>query len=567
MTNKYRGFFLNIIYLILLVEVALNRDNINYEEYVKLYDATKDINIKIKTELEDIEKKNYEYLQRINEKNIDFPHCSKIKNIIEKTKDFCNSIDKIKEKLIKENGGYDKKNNIKNPKGKRAEKTTLEEINIILNGSYKELSQADNNNKKPAEEDKGLEKTPLKKENKKKKSFRSIKRKRKNLEKSGEENVINEEKEKGNYKKKQEGKLKKKTLIELLAGLEQKKNELLLACLMEINKIEEKIEKNKWDMGSFDILIKPEKNTIKQNEPYKAQVYLVAKNTNEKIKVNDNEIKDNEIILPPKQNIVFDNKGLSKQILNVNYNFKSPFNNKTISLSKAVEFSISNRKDIEGQHALIEALYKNCDNLYSVRNLDPERNNDISFSFEGGSCNIIKKENDRYTLMLVPTEDKGILHILNSKKEIDKIEFNVREIGKPKIDVVINNKIAVEDSTLTTENINNIMITSTANEGSKDKFPNESYYEVQNFTIYFCKDDKAFYTREVVGNNYNLSAEEKRQLRKAEKMIIKTDSVKRLYIDPETKKGKIKEKNILSGGEVFSRTVTLISKEKDEEED
>lgn len=564
MTNKYRGFFLNIIYLVFLVEVALNRDNINYEEYVNLYEATKDSNIKIKTELEDIEKKNYEYLQKIDEKNIDFPHCSEIKNIIEKTKDFCNSIDKIKEKLIKENGGYDKKNNIKNPKGKRTEKTTLEEINIILNGSYKEPSQEDNNNKNTAEENKKLENTSLKKEVKEKISLRGIKRKIR--KKTKEKNIIPEEKEKENYKRKKEGKLKKKTLIELLAELEKKKNENLLACLMEINKIEKKIEENKWDVGSFDILIKPEKNIIKQNEQYKAQVHLVAKNTNEKIQVDGQDIKDNSIVLPPKQNIVFDNKGLSKQSVNVNYNFKSPFNNKTISLSKKVEFSISNGKDIEGQHALIEALYKNCDNLYSVRNLDPERNNDISFSFEGGSCNIIKKENDRYTLVLVPTEDKGILHILNSKKEIDKIEFNVREIGKPKIDVVLNNKIAVENSSFNTEDINDIMITSTANEGFKDKFPNESYYEVQKITIYFCRDDKAIYTKEVRCDNYTLNAEDKKHIRSAKKMIIKTDSIKRLYIDPNTKSKKTKENNILSGGEVFSRTVTLKSKEKDEEE-
>lgn len=565
MTNKYRGFFLNIIYLVFLVEVALNRDNINYEEYVNLYEATKDSNIKIKTELEDIEKKNYEYLQRINEKNIDFPHCSKIKNTIEKTKDFCNSVDKTKEKLIKENGGYDKKNNIKNPKGKRTARTTLEEINIILNGSYKEPSQEDNNNKNTAEENKKLENTSLKKEAKEKISLRGIKRKIR--KKTKEKNIIPEEEEKENYKKKKEGKLKKKTLIELLAELEKKKNEILLACLMEINKIEKKIEENKWDVGSFDILIKPEKNIIKQNEQYKAQVHLVAKNTNEKIQVDGQDIKDNSIVLPPKQNIVFDNKGLSKQSVNVNYNFKSPFNNKTISLSKKVDFSISNGKDIEGQHALIEALYKNCDNLYSVRNLDPERNNDISFSFEGGSCNIIKKENDKFTLTLVPTEDKGILHILNSKKEIDKIEFNVREIGKPKIDVVVNNKIAVENSMFDAEDINNIMLTSTANEGFKDKFPNESYYEVQKFTIYFCKGNKAIHTKEVRGNIYNLSAEEKKHIRSAKKMIIKTDSIKRLYIDPNTKSKKTKENNILSGGEVFSRTVTLKSKEKDEEED
>ena len=565
MTNKYRGFFLNIIYLVFLVEVALNRDNINYEEYVNLYEATKDSNIKIKTELEDIEKKNYEYLQRINEKNIDFPHCSEIKNIIEKTKNFCTSIDETKEKLIKENGGYDKKNNIKNPKWKRTEKTTLEEINIILNGSYKEPSQEDNNNKNTAEENKKLENTSLKKEVKKKISLRGIKRKIQ--KKTKEKNIISEEKEKENYKKKKEGKLKKKTLIELLAALEQKKNENLLACLMEINKIEKKIEENKWDVGSFDILIKPEKNIIKQNEQYKAQVHLVAKNTNEKIQVDGQDIKDNIIVLPPKQNIVFDNKGLSKQSVNVNYNLKSPFNNKTISLSKKVDFSISNRKDIEGQHALIEALYKNCDNLYSVRNLDPERNNDISFSFEGGSCNIIKKENDKFILTLVPTEDKGILHILNSKKEIDKIEFNVREIGKPKIDVVVNNKIAVENSIFNTEDINNIMITSTANEGFKDKFPNESYYKVQKFTIYFCRDDKAIYTKEVRCDNYTLNAEDKKHIRNAKKMIIKTDSIKRLYIDPKSKNEKTKENNILSGGEVFSRTVTLKSKEKDEEED
>lgn len=566
MTNKYRGFFLNIIYLVFLVEVALNRDKINYEEYVILYEATKDSNIKIKTELEDIEKKNYEYLQKIDKKNIDLLHCSKIKTIIEKTKDFCNSIEKTKEKLIKENGGYDERNNIKNPKGKMTEKKTLEKINIFLKGSFKELSQTDDNNKKPAEEDKGIEKTPLKKEVKEKISLRRIKRKiQKKVE---EEKIISEEKEKENYKKKEEGKLKKKTLIELLAALEQKKNEFLLSCLMEINKIEKKIEENKWDVESFDLLIKPEKNIIKQNEQYKAQVYLVAKNKNEKIKVDDNEIKDNEIVLTPKQKVVvFDNKGLSKQKLNVNYDFESPFNNRTISLSKTVDFSISNRKDIEGQHALIEALYKNCDNLYSVRNLDPERNNDISFSFEGGSFNIIKKENDKFTLMLIPTEDKGILHILNAKKEIDKIEFNVREIGKPKIDVVVNNKIAVENSIVTTENINNIMITSTANESFKDKFPNESYYEVKNFTIYFCKDNKAIHTKEVRGNIYNLSAEEKKEFKEAEKMIIKTDSIKRLYIDPKTKKEKIKENNIFSGGEVFSRTITLISREKDEEEE
>ena len=49
-------------------------------------------------------------------------------------------------------------------------------------------------------------------------------------------------------------------------------------------------------------------------------------------------------------------------------------------------------------------------------------------------------------------------------------------------------------------------------------------------------------------------------------MIIKTDSIKRLYIDPKSKNEKTKENNILSGGEVFSRTVTLKSKEKDEEE-
>lgn len=566
MTNKYRGFFLNIIYLVFLVEVALNRDKINYEEYVKLYEATKDSNIKIKNELEDVEKKNYEYLQKINEKNIDSPHCSKIKNIIEKTKDFCTSIEKTKEKLIKENGGYDERNNINNPKGKRTGKTTLKEINIILNNSYKKSSQADNNNKKPAEENKKLENTPLKKEVKEKISLRRIKRKiQKKVE---EEKIISKEKEKEKYKKKEEGNLKKKTLIELLASLEQKKNEFLLSCLMEINNIEKKIEENKWDVESFDLLIKPEKNIIKQNEQYKAQVYLVAKNKNEKIKVDDNEIKDNKIVLTPKQNnIVFDNKGLSKQKLNINYDFESPFNNRIISLSKTVDFSISNRKDIEGQHALIEALYKNCDNLYSVRNLDPERNNDVSFSFEGGSYNIIKKENDRFTLMLVPTEDKAILHILNSKKEIDKIEFNVREIGKPKIDVVVNNKIAVENSIVTTENINNIMITSTANESFKDKFPNESYYEVKNFTIYFCKDDKAFCTKEVRGNIYNLSAGEKKEFKEAEKMIIKTDSIKRLYIDPKTKKEKIKENNIFSGGEVFSRTVNLISREKDEEEE
>ena len=565
MTNKYRGFFLNIIYLVFLVEVALNRDKINYEEYVKLYEATKDSNIKIKNELEDVEKKNYEYLQRINEKNIDFPHCSKIKNVIEKTKNFCTSIDETKEKLIKKNGGYDKENKIKNPKGKRAEKTTLEKINIFLKGSFKEISQTDDNNKKPAEEDKGIEKTPLKKEIKEKISLRRIKRKiRKKVE---EEKIISEEKEKENYKKKEEGNLKKKTLIELLASLEQKKNEILLSCLMEINNIEKKIEENKWDVESFDLLIKPEKNIIKQNEQYKAQVYLVAKNKNEKIKVDDNEIKDNSIVLAPTQNIVFDNKGLSKQSVNINYDFESPFNNRTISLSKTVDFSISNRKDIEGQHALIEALYKNCDNLYSVRNLDPQRNNDISFSFEGGSFNIIKKENDRYTLVLIPTEDKGILHILNSKNEIDKIEFNVREIGKPKIDVVVNNKIAVENSIVTTENINNIMITSTANESFKDKFPNESYYEVKNFTIYFCKDNKAIHTKEVRGNIYNLSAEEKKEFKEAEKMIIKTNSIKRFYIDPKTKKEKIKENNIFSGGEVFSRTVNLISREKDEEEE
>lgn len=143
--GRARSIFLNFIYIVLLVEVALGTGKIDTDSYYKSnVDIEKSI-YRILSRHNNIKQYYSDYLGRLQEKNKDYDVVFKIKTLCEKEEMIINKIKDIKENLIISSGGYNKKQEIKNLADKSAVKK------ILIGNSFLEkidmfISQMDNKN-------------------------------------------------------------------------------------------------------------------------------------------------------------------------------------------------------------------------------------------------------------------------------------------------------------------------------------------------------------------------------------------------------------------------------------
>ena len=118
--GKARSIFLNFIYIVLLVEVALSTGKIDTVSYSQSNIAIENSIDSILSRHRDMKQYYSDYLGKLQEKDKDYDVVLKIKQICENEDFIMQNFKNIKENLIISSGGYNKKQTLKHPADKSA---------------------------------------------------------------------------------------------------------------------------------------------------------------------------------------------------------------------------------------------------------------------------------------------------------------------------------------------------------------------------------------------------------------------------------------------------------------
>lgn len=148
--GKARIIFLNFIYIVLLVEVALNTGKIDSHSYYQSNMAIENSIDAILSRHEDVKKYYSDYLGRLQPQDRDYIVVAKIKKFCEDEDVMMRQFKDIKEKLITTSGGYNKKQEISSPTDKRSVgkiligNNFLENVDDVISQIYTDLGYSYN---------------------------------------------------------------------------------------------------------------------------------------------------------------------------------------------------------------------------------------------------------------------------------------------------------------------------------------------------------------------------------------------------------------------------------------
>ena len=558
MASESRKRYLELMYIVLYV-MSIKTEKVDLKKMglevtlSMINDLRRDIEISC----EDIDS----MAKSANEMELTFNNNEELKQISENIKDFYNTwmsyyknSERKTEELIISAGGYNNNKSIKHPENTRSVNEFIKEKNIEIIKKYVEdISNKINECNFPKED----------------KIIQNILKSLKNFE------ICDDGTSDDIFLNSFNNKFNNKPLAELVHFLYSKEYSISLYAKMIIDRLIKAAELNSPTFDNFELIVIPKKETVIAGKNYEATVFLNAKDyvkidgEEPIVKVNGTKVNTENyvanIVYPTSRDVKFDKDGKHEMTLKIEYFQKNPFSNKDIELEKDVKFTVINKNEIEGSIATTNILLKQCSNNFNIKNEDPELNNNITYSIEGGRI-ISVKNIDRYNTNLVvyPTADECKIIVKNNNEEIKSFVNNVTEPEMPTFDFLVNGNQIVDQMELYSDNISDITIDVLNDLTFESNYPLDSTNSIKDWVIEL-KDDykKTFNTISITNNNtYNFSDSDKALIDSRCKYIyIRVNNVVRQHKDSETSNN-IEEIPLIKPFEILARQIKVLHRPK-----
>lgn len=559
MASESRKRYLELMYIILYVMSVLKMSKdiddtkVDFKTALLMVD---DIKKDIEISRDDIAT----VAKTADEMTLTFENNEELKQILNSVKDFYDSwviyyknSERSIDELIMSGGGYDN-NVIKHPENTKSVNEFINEKGIEVINKYVEDIHNKIKDYNFSDDDKVIQ---------------SILKSLKNFNKCG--NTIDEEVSVNGFY----SAFKDKTLVELVLFLYNKELSVARYLNTIINKLMDTAELSSPKFDNFEIIVIPKKETVIAGKNYEATIFLNAKDyvkidgEEPIIKINGTRVNTENyianIVYPTSRKVDFDKDGKHEVNLKIEYYQKNPFSNKDIELEKNVKFTIINKNEIEGTVATTNIFLKQCSNNFNIKNEDPELNDNITYSIEGGRI-ISVKNIDRYNTNLVvyPTADECKIIVKNNNEEIKSFVNNVSEPEMPNFDFLINGNQIIDQVELYSDNIDDVSIDVLNDLNFESKYPLDSTNVVKDWVIEFKDNNKkTFHTISVANSNtYNFSDNDKTLINSRCKYIyIRVNNVVRQHKDSENSNN-IEEIPLIKPFEILARQIKVLHRPK-----
>ena len=557
MASEFRKRYLEFMYIFLVATVHLNKEKGGVETNFGIaLSIVDDIKKDIEISRNDIDA----VVKTADEMTLTFENNEELKQILNSVKDFYDSwviyyknSERSINELIMSGGGYDN-NVIKHPENTKSVNEFINEKGIDVINKYVEDIHNKIKDYNFSDDDKVIQ---------------SILKSLKNFDKCG--NTIDEEVSANDFY----NAFKDKTLVELVLFLYNKELSVARYLNTIINKLMDTAGLSSPKFDNFEIIVIPKKETVIAGKNYEATIFLNAKDyvkidgEEPIIKINGTRVNTENyianIVYPTSRKVDFDKDGKHEVNLKIEYYQKNPFSNKDIELEKNVKFTIINKNEIEGTVATTNIFLKQCSNNFNIKNEDPELNDNITYSIEGGRI-ISVKNIDRYNTNLVvyPTADECKIIVKNNNEEIKSFVNNVSEPEMPNFDFLINGNQIIDQVELYSDNIDDVSIDVLNDLNFESKYPLDSTNVVKDWVIEFKDNNKkTFHTISVANSNtYNFSDSDKTLINSRCKYIyIRVNNVVRQHKDSENSNN-IEEIPLIKPFEILARQIKVLHRPK-----
>lgn len=362
-----------------------------------------------------------------------------------------------------------------------------------------------------------------------------------------------------------------KPLVEFLYSLYSKEYYISSYVRMIIDRLLKSVNMSSPEFNNFELIVIPKKETVIAGKNYEATVYLNAKEYTKidgeepVVKVNGVPVETKNyianIVYPTSREVEFDKNGKHVITLKIEYFQKNPFSNKDIELKKNVKFTVVKKDIIEGTIQTSNILLKQCSNNFTIRNEDPELNNNVTYDVKGGR--IISIDNiDRYTtnLTIYPTGDECEIIVKNDNQEIKRFKNKTTEPEMPFFDFLINDNQVVNQMELNSNDISDISIDVINNSDFETRYPLDSVNVVKDWTIELKDNNKkTFNTISVTGTDrYTFKTDDKLLLNsgKCKYVYIRVNNVVRQHRDSKNSNN-VEEIPLIKPFEILARQINV----------
>lgn len=293
----------------------------------------------------------------------------------------------------------------------------------------------------------------------------------------------------------------------------------------------------------IDVVALPESRVVAAGAKYKADLFVSASSSaeNPDMMVNGKPIPVEsgkgqvEFVATPGD---YDNEGLAKKTYDAAIKLKDSV------YSKKIEYFVA-KPVIQVQSAALSALYLNCGNELNVQVPALGNSYNPSFSASGAST---YEGSQKGLVTVVPNAPKVKLNVTSNGNSIGSVDFSVKRIPKPSIEVYNGSKKVNEKQGEMASRFRVIRIQAEAEENFKKLLPKDARYRVSRWTITLARGPRPVGAPiRATSETVNLS-NIMNQAKSGDRLVIEVNQVQRMNF-----RGKVEEVNIGS----FTKSIPL----------
>lgn len=293
------------------------------------------------------------------------------------------------------------------------------------------------------------------------------------------------------------------------------------------------------DQLKFDVIrpiLNAESNTVAAGSSYNAELYLGASSSavipkmyvnNKEIHVDSNGIGTVNIKTP--SNLKYDKDGFATQNLDIKIDQINPATGEVVSVKKTFQYRVA-KPVIDVKAAAVSALYRNAGNelIINVPTLGVDYK--PIYKVKGGE--VLTDAKNKNKVIIIPKENKVVISVYSADNYIGDLEYNVRNIPRPKINYLADNKI-IDERVGISVMTRKFRIKVDPDESFAAFLPKDSRYRIAKWKVMICKGSIALFEKVITDNEECNLGSQNYLLAQADRIVFELSDVRRVNFKNE----------------------------------
>lgn len=500
-----RQKMIGMMYLVLTALLALQVSNSVLERFVTINDVLEQTNEETTQNNQLLLNKIKDQIEKRGNRESDQPILKLAVDVRAETKEVLAKIEKYKEELIEETGGYDENEKLKGMKdedviaNKMINQKQGEELQTLIRDYAEFLSKEDPD-----------------------RSYDNFA-----LDGDQDPNYKNDEEQ----SKKKFGELyfQSTPMVAGLATLSQFQARILTYESEALNDIAEKVGATEAKFNKLEVVVLPESKIVAAGAKYSAEMFIGASSEgqNPEMFLDGKELKVEEgrgEISFTATGGNFDKDGLIKKTFKAKIHV--PSNDEVIE--QDIEYFVA-KPVIQVQSASVQALYLQCGNELNVQ--VPALGSEYKPSFRADGATVRDGGNGKVTV--IPTSAKVTLHVSSSGNYIGNEVFSVRRIPKPSIELLTRGKEVNEKLGMSVPGPRSLDIRAVPDESFKQFLPKDANYRVTKWEVTLARGSRPVDSKKVTDQEVNLTSFASKA-RAGDRIVVEVKEVMRRNFEGKT---------------------------------